>query len=97
MTMDDLGAVVTAAIKVGGAVIGAALALIYAQPKTLAEFVTRSAFSVVAGFLFSDPLRDWLKWPITINYELASAALAAMLSWFVMGAVTRAIDAWKPK
>lgn len=95
--MDDLGGVITAAIKMGGSVIGAALALIYLQPKTVAEFTTRSAFSVIAGYLFSDPLRDWMKWPAIINYELASATLAAMLSWFVMGAVVRIIEAWRPK
>ena len=89
--------IIAALIKAGGAVIGAFLALIFQPPKTLAEFWTRSAFSVVSGAVFGERMRDWLKWPMEIETGLASAALTALLSWWMMGAAVRVIGAWRQK
>ncbi len=93
--MDPLAVAGVIGVKLAGAVAGACLALIYLQPKTMAEFVTRSAFSVISGVVFSEGVRDGAKWPSTFNYDLAAAALTAMLSWFVMAMLIRVIDAWK--
>ncbi len=95
--MDPSTLVTLVAIKICGATAGAILALIYLQPKTMAEFVTRSAFSVISGVVFSEGAREWLKWPATTNYEIASATLTALLSWFVMSAIVKMIETWKPK
>lgn len=91
--MLDVGVVTVTIIKLSGSVAGTALALIYLQPKTKADFITRSAFSIISGLVFSEAVRDLAHWPDTGNYQVASAALTAMLSWFVMGAVTRMISA----
>lgn len=93
--MDPLAVAGVISIKLTGAVSGAALALIYLQPKTMAEFVTRSAFSVISGVIFSEGVRDWAKWPPSMNYEIAAAAATALMSWFAMTAAVRIIEAWK--
>lgn len=88
--------VVTAiAIKFLAGVGGAILALAFQPPKALSEFVTRSIFSILSGMLFAGQAREYLQWPITIETEIASGSLTALLSWWVMGAVVRLIDAWK--
>lgn len=91
--MNELDLLVATILKVCGSLAGAVLSLIFLPPKTLAEFVTRCGFSVIAGILFSEPVREYLRWAPTLQMELASSALTAMLSWFVMGAVTRLITA----
>lgn len=83
-------------IKLGGSIAGTALALIYLQPKTKADFVTRSAYSIIAGMVFSEAARDFAKWPDTANYQIASSALTAMLSWFIMGTLVKIIKGWQP-
>lgn len=78
--------------KLGGAIIGAALALLYLQPKTFREFLTRLAFSVVCGFAFSDQLQSYLGWAPTETNNWSSAIAAAGLSWFVWGAIVSGAD-----
>lgn len=85
------------AIKASSALAGAILALVFQPPKNRPEFVTRAIFSVVAGIVFSVPVRDWLKWAPTIEHDIAAAVLTAMLSWFLMTAIVRVIGTWKPK
>ncbi len=85
----------TIAIKFFAGFVGAVLALTFQPPKTRAEFVTRGVFSILSGMLFSGPVREYLKWPITIETDIAAGALTALLSWWIMGAVVRLIDAWK--
>ena len=84
------------ALKALGSVAGAVLALIFQPPKTRPEFTTRSIFSIICGLVFSDAVKDYLHWPDTWQMFLAAAALTSMLSWFVMGAVTRIIAKWTP-
>ena len=84
-------------VKLASAFLGAIMALVFQPPKNQAEFITRGLFSLIAGMVFSDPARDWLKWPDTVQYHVAAAALTAMLSWWLMGMLVRIIGAWKPK
>lgn len=84
-------------LKAVGSVAGGVLALVFQPPKNRAELTTRSVFSILSGMLFSDAVKDYLHWPDTWQMFLASAALTAMLSWFVMGAITRIIGKWNPK
>ncbi len=90
-------ALLVALIKIGGPVSGAILALVFQPPKTRAEFVTRSVFSVMSGLLFSEPAREWLKWADTWQMGLSAGALTALASWWIWGATIRIIGAWKPK
>ncbi len=86
----------TIAAKVVGATSGAFLALVFQPPKTLPEFITRGMFSIVSGIAFSSPVREYLKWMPTFETELASGALTALLSWWIMGAIVRIVGTWKP-
>ncbi len=83
-------------IKGGAAFAGAVLALTFQPPKTRAEFVTRVVFSILSGLLFGDVVREYFKWAETWQMVTAAGALTAMLSWFIMGAVTRIIGKWNP-
>jgi len=85
------------AIKMGSAVAGATLALVFQPPKNRSEFVTRAIFSIISGMAFSTPVRDWLHWQATVEHDIAAAVLTAMLSWFLMTAIVRIIGTWKPK
>lgn len=84
-------------VKLASAFLGAVMALVFQPPKNRAEFTTRALFSIICGVVFSDPVRDWFKWPDAAQYHVAAGALTAMLSWWIMGAVVRIIGAWKPK
>ena len=92
------GLIVTAlSVKALGSVSGAVLALVFQPPKRMSEFVTRGVFSTMSGMLFGEAVRDKLQWPDTWQMNLSAVSLTAMLSWFVMGAVVRIINKWKPK
>jgi hypothetical protein len=96
--MDSAGVLMTTlALKFSGAFAGAVLALVFLPPKSRGEFVRRAVLSLIAGLIFADPLRDWLKWPETWQMDLAAATAVAMLSWFVIGAAVRIIGSWKQK
>ncbi len=93
--MDELTA---AAIKALGSAGGSILALVFQPPTTTRDFVIRSVFSFLSGLLFADPVRqEYLKWADTWQMLLASAGLVSLVSWWVFGAATRIIGAWKPK
>lgn len=83
-------------IRVVGSLTGAFLALVFQPPKVTSELVTRGLFSLICGFVFSPPLRDYLKWAPSTEIDLAAAALTAMLSWWLMSTVVRIVGAWKP-
>lgn len=83
------------AIKLVASMCGAVLALIFQPPKTKAEFWTRTAFSIVSGFIFGGQTREYLKWPVTMDTDIAATCLTALLSWWIMGALVRLIEAWK--
>lgn len=88
---------IAAAIKALGATAGAFLALIFQPPKSVRDFVLRSIFSTLSGFLFADPVRSqYLKWPDEWQMWLASAALVALGSWWVFGAAIRIVKKWTP-
>lgn len=92
----DSALVATILIKGGAALAGAILALVFQAPKTRAEFVTRAVFSILSGLLFGDVVREYFKWAETWQMVVAAGALTSMLSWFIMGAVTRIISKWTP-
>lgn len=94
MAIDPLTAI---GVKIASAIIGAVMALVFQPPKNRAEFTTRAVFSIFAGTVFADPVRDWFKWADTTPYHVAAGALTAMLSWWLMGMIVRIVGSWKPK
>lgn len=85
------------ALKFIGSASGSVLALVFLPPKSLAEFVSRTVFSLISGVVFADPAREYIGWADTWQMQIAAATAVALLSWFVMGAVVRVISMWKPK
>ena len=92
--MEDIASAIAKAV---GAVLGSILALAFLPPKNTRDFITRSVFSTIFGFVFSEPTRNWLKWEATMSMNVAAATLAALGSWWVWGAAVRVIGAYKPK
>lgn len=92
--MEDVASAIAKAV---GAVLGSILALAFLPPNNMRDFVTRSVFSLISGFVFSDPVRVWLKWDADISMNMAAASLTALASWWVWGAVVRLIGAYKLK
>jgi urea transporter len=78
-----------------GALSGSALALLVKPAKTLAEFGTRLGCSVLAGILFSTPVRERIGWAGTEEYIIASATIASFCAWWIMAAVVRIIEKWE--
>ena len=92
--MDDLTVLIAKAV---GSFFGSLLALVYQQPKTKAEFVTRSVFSIVSGMLFAPPMREFLKWGETVEMWIAAAAMTAAVSWWAMAVIVKLIGNFKGK
>lgn len=81
-------------LKAIGAVSGAAIALLVKPAKTAAEFWTRLGCSLLSGFLFGTPLREWIGWPANEEYMVVSAALAAIVAWWALAAIVRGLEKW---
>ena len=92
--MEDIA---SAAVLIVGAVLGSILALAFLPPKTMRDFLTRSTFSLIFGFVFAEPVRVWLKWEPEMSMLVAAASLTALASWWVWGAAVRLIGAYKIK
>lgn len=74
-------------IKLGGAIAGSVLALVFLPPKTLAGFFRRSTASLICGPIFAPVVHSYLLWPGEWEHWLASAALTSFISWWLLGAV----------
>lgn len=92
--MPEAFAVAAMMLKVIGALSGAALALLVKPAKTRAEFFTRLGCSILAGVLFSTPVRERIGWPPTEEHVIASATIAAFCAWWIMAAAVRVIEKW---
>lgn len=79
-----------AIIKAAGAVAGTILALVFIPPRTLWGFFRRATASLICGPIFAPIVKSYLAWPAEWEYILASAALAAFISWFVLGVIVSA-------
>lgn len=86
---DDPSLAAVLIARVAGAFSGAFLALVFIQPRTLREFVSRAVISVVSGLIFTHPIRVYLGWGQDIESVLAAATIAGFASWFVMGLIVR--------
>lgn len=81
-------------IRILGSIAGSVLALSLMPPRSIAGFVRRAVTSLIFGFIFAAPLREWLEWLPTSENTLASACAASFVSWWVMGSIIRIIRNW---
>jgi hypothetical protein len=90
-----------AAAKAGSIVLGAALGLVFMPPVSIRDAFRRLAFSIIAGWLFSDLMGDFLvgflKLSSAAENPAVATALTAALSWWIFGAVVRVLGIWTPK
>lgn len=90
-------AAITAAIKLSGAVLGAALALMFQPPNTIMGALRRLAISIPCGLVFYPQFMSWLGWAETPSNEYAAIVACSVVAWWVFGAVVRILEVWKPK
>lgn len=75
-----------------GVLSGTSLAMVFLLPQTWADFFRRAFASVVVGVIFTTPVREWLEWPATSEYVIASACTAAFAAWGGMGLVMKSLE-----
>lgn len=74
--------------------LGAALALLVIPPKTRSEAARRGVVSVVAGWTAGGTLHEWMGLTDTLQNRGFALALAAFLSWWILGALPKASTRW---
>lgn len=91
------GASAALAVKFAGSVAGAALALIFAPPRTIRGFLRRGFASIVCGMVFAPYARSKLGFHPDNEGLMAAACIASFAGWWVMGTSVRIIQAWQVK
>lgn len=74
--------------------VGGVIALIVIPPKTRGEALRRGVASVVAGAVSGITLREWLGISETADNIAFATALAAFVSWWILGALPRIAEAF---
>lgn len=82
-------ALTTIAAKLFWPLLGSILALIVIPPKTRTEAYRRGTVSVIGGFIGGPPLREWLAISDTSQNAGFALAVAAFISWWVLGALPK--------
>lgn len=82
--------------KAIGAVSGAIMALAILPPRTVREFWKRLGVSTLGGIIGAPVVISYAEWEPTTEIAMASAAIAAFVSWWLGGAVIRAARKWTP-
>jgi hypothetical protein len=80
-------AAATLAAKFFWPFLGAILALIVIPPASRTEAYRRGSVSIIGGFIGGAPLREWLAISDTSQNAGFSLAVAAFISWWVLGAL----------
>ncbi len=81
--------------KLFGILSGSVLALVFLVPRSWAGFARRLVMSLIGGFIFTTPAREYLGWAETGEYVAAAACISSFLSWWVMGAITKALETFE--
>lgn len=72
--------------KIIGIIAGSFLALVFLPPRSIPGFVRRALSALVFGWVFGPVIHDYFQWPLTDERIIASGAIAAFSSWWLMGA-----------
>jgi len=71
--------------KIIGIIAGSFLALVFLPPRSIPGFVRRTLAALVFGWVFGPVIHDYFQWPITDERVIASGAISAFCSWWLMG------------
>lgn len=82
-------------IKLIGACVGSALALVFTPPRTWSGFARRTVAGIGCGIVFAPYARDWGGFARDWEGLLAASTLMAFVSWSAMSALTRVVKAWR--
>lgn len=86
------GAIIIEVIaRLGGAVCGSAMALVYGPPASLQGFIRRGMAGLIGGSVFAPYIRERLGFTADWEGMLMAATLGAFASWHVMGAIIAAV------
>jgi hypothetical protein len=84
-------------VKLLGALGGAVLAVVFVPPRTIKGFVRRITAALIAGPMFGPYAQAWAGFSDTWEGMAGAACLVAFASWWLMGAIKRALDVWQVK
>lgn len=93
--MIQLDVYAAAIIKLLGAAAGAALALVFAPPRTWGGFWRRLAAALIFGFIFAPQARYMIGFQNDWEGNLGAATMAAFVSWSAMATIIRIVQAWQ--
>lgn len=82
-------------VRLLGVLAGSFLALAFLPPRSISGFVRRGLSALVFGFVFAPIVHDYLQWPATDERVLASGAVSAFISWWIMGLAKRVIESYR--
>lgn len=71
------------------------LALVFLPPRSLQGFARRSIAGVGFGTVLAGYVRGWAGFEQTNEGLFEAAYVTGFISWWAMGALKRAVDAWK--
>lgn len=83
--------VTTIAAKLLWPFLGAILALIVIPPKTRTEAIRRGTVSIISGAIGGPTLHEWMGISDTYQNIGFSLAMAAFVSWWMLGALPRLV------
>jgi hypothetical protein len=78
-------------VKLGGALCGSALALVYGPPTGFRDFIRRGLAGMIGGAVFAPYVRGLAGFSADWEGLLMGATLAAFASWHVMGAIIQMV------
>lgn len=84
-------------VRLFGAIIGSALALVFWPPRSRSGFLRRGGAGMVAGMVFTGYVHDRIGFSDDLEGVLQAACATAFVAWFVMGATVRIAKGWMGK
>jgi len=81
--------------RIIGVFAGSFLALVFLPPRSLGGFARRGMSAIVFGWVFGPVIHDYFQWPLTDERIIASGAIAAFCSWYLMGITKRVLENYK--